>query len=206
MEGVRTCTRCQVSKSLDAFGGKGGGLRKAQCKACCAERDRQYAASNRERMRAKNKNYRLRNSEQEKERHRAWRVKDPAGVLASDKRRREKASEKRAADAAYWRAKNPERVKSNYAKWHASNKHKVQAKNARRRALEKKATPAWADKSLVNDIYAYAQIMREHGVDCHVDHIVPLRGRTVCGLHAHTNLTVLLAEDNMRKHNKLIGV
>jgi hypothetical protein len=35
----------------------------------------------------------------------------------------------------------------------------------------------------VRDIYALARIYREAGIDCHVDHVVPLRGKTVSGLH-----------------------
>jgi hypothetical protein len=67
-----------------------------------------------------------------------------------------------------------------------------------RRAREHRAT-SWSDRALVKDIYAYARIMREHGVDCEVDHMEPLNGRLVSGLHTDANLTVLLAEHNRAK-------
>jgi 5-methylcytosine-specific restriction endonuclease McrA len=66
-----------------------------------------------------------------------------------------------------------------------------------RRALRKKATPLWACEDLIKVVYEKAKLL---GMD--VDHVVPLRGKTVSGLHTWWNLQLLHPEDNRAKSNK----
>ena len=59
--------------------------------------------------------------------------------------------------------------------------------------------PAWYDHKRVLAIYTEARRQRRTGRAVVVDHIVPLNGEGVCGLHVHTNLAIILARDNREK-------
>jgi hypothetical protein len=64
------------------------------------------------------------------------------------------------------------------------------------------ATPLWANKKKIKEFYSVAKLLTENtGVKHHVDHIVPLRGEFVCGLHVEHNLQILTQEENIRKSN-----
>jgi len=80
---------------------------------------------------------------------------------------------------------------------------KESAKVAKRRAAKLQATVAWADKDKIAAIYVEAQRLSElTGVVYHVDHIVPLISKKVCGLHNEFNLQVLPGVENLKKHNR----
>lgn len=86
---------------------------------------------------------------------------------------------------------------------------KLREREARRRASKLQATPSWLSESQLLAIkckYALATMFTKcSGVSYVVDHIVPLRGKTVCGLHVSWNLQVITATENLKKSNKLQG-
>ena len=108
-----------------------------------------------------------------------------------------------------WQDKNRESVNQYNNEWRKKNPHKHAAKEAKRRALKNKATPAWltdCDKAHILRFYKLAALMGEiTGQKYHVDHVVPLKGKNVCGLHVPNNLRVIPAKDNLEKSNIFYG-
>ncbi len=74
---------------------------------------------------------------------------------------------------------------------------------AKRHACKLQRTPGWADLDQIRAIHVEAQrLATETGIAHHVDHVIPLQGRRVSGLHVHTNLQILTGSENSRKHNR----
>ena len=85
-------------------------------------------------------------------------------------------------------------------------KHQAQclADTAARRAGLSQATPVWADRAAIRAVYVECmRLTQETGVPHEVDHIVPLNGVNVCGLHVHWNLRPLKATANREKSNRM---
>jgi hypothetical protein len=79
---------------------------------------------------------------------------------------------------------------------HFKDSGQLKARSARNRAAKLQRTPAWADFEKIKEIYKNCP--EGH----HVDHIMPLQGELVSGLHVAENLQHLAAEDNLKKSNK----
>jgi hypothetical protein len=73
----------------------------------------------------------------------------------------------------------------------------VAAKTAFRRSSKMQRTPVWSDLAKIRQIYAQAR-----KVGMVVDHIIPLQGKLVSGLHVPENLQIIPAIENMKKGNR----
>lgn len=86
----------------------------------------------------------------------------------------------------------------------ANNPSKKKANRLRYKHNITNATPSWADHTLMNEVYNLSkQLTKSTGIQHDVDHIVPIKGRTVCGLHCQSNLQAIPHSDNMAKLNKI---
>lgn len=101
---------------------------------------------------------------------------------------------------------NPEVRSRASKKYNAANPEKRLALAAKHRGLRRQATPPWFNSdhtSAVERLFILAaRLLLETGLPHEVDHIVPIAGKTVCGLHVPWNLQVIPANDNRRKSNK----
>lgn len=95
------------------------------------------------------------------------------------------------------------------AAWSEKNPLQVKANVKHRRDKHKQATPAWLTATQKKDIkQMYIDAMtttKVTGVKYVVDHIVPLRGESVCGLHVPWNLQIMTRQENLKKSNKLLA-
>lgn len=102
----------------------------------------------------------------------------------------------------YW-SKNRDRMHEARDIWRKNNIARILHLNAMRKKQIKIATPKWADLNAIFLIYAEAgRLSTETGVKYHVDHVIPLKGDLVCGLHVHNNLRPLPGAENIRKKNR----
>lgn len=93
--------------------------------------------------------------------------------------------------------------RSSSAQWRQNNAHLVCQQAAKRRAVSRKSTPFWANQFFIKEAYRLAELRSKvTGVEWHVDHVVPLNSKIVCGLHCEHNLAVIPASANMLKSNR----
>lgn len=104
-------------------------------------------------------------------------------------------------------ANNKLRHQSYCQAWSDRNPEKVWASSAKRRSIKKEAMPSWLgwlDKILIQEKYALCQaITMQTGIKHEIDHVVPLYGDTVRGLHVPWNLQIIPEYANRSKGNKL---
>lgn len=102
---------------------------------------------------------------------------------------------------------NKEHITKSMKQYSKNNPAKFNAKNAKRRATKLQATPNWLTSEELQQIvefYKEAQVLKlATGEGYHVDHIVPLQGKNVCGLHVPWNLQIIEASKNRKKSNKV---
>lgn len=170
---MKTCTTCLTEKPFSEFykREKGFGGVGSLCKSCTKD----YARKNKDALNARSRN---------------WKAKNQGYIKSYNEQ---------------YRKNNAEIVKNASKNWRNANRSHKTALENKRRASKLNATPPWLSKEhydQINLIYAHAKECEMlTGDKYHVDHIVPLQGENVSGLHVPWNLQVLPADLNIKKSN-----
>jgi hypothetical protein len=180
------------------------------------ERCRIYYLENKNKRKQVNKLYRLNNKEKIKEKDKLYYFKNKEKINELNRLRyinnkneikkyRLKNKDKTKRYNAEYRINNKEKIKEYRLKnkerrkqYLLNNRHLVKALDAKRRATKLRATPKFANLNKIKEIY------KNCPKGYHVDHIVPLKSKLVCGLHVEWNLQYLTPSANLSKSNKLI--
>ena len=136
----------------------------------------------------------------------AWYYENKERILAYKKEYYQKNKEKRLAVNAEYRKNNQEKLIEINRSWRLKNAATINAKNRTRKAAKKFRTPSWltdVDFERIENEYKLAALLSKvSGKKWEVDHIIPLQGNNVSGLHVPSNLKAILAFENRSKHNK----
>lgn len=193
---MKTCSGCKVEFTLDNFHKdkqRPDGLR-CYCKSCANQKKREQYKIHRANSLQYIKEYRVKNKEKLKE---------------YSKKYCKENSEARKSYSKQWRKDNLERAREYDKQYALNNRAKLSAKESRRNAKKVKATPKWLTKEHLTEIDQMFQDCRDvewlSDSKLEVDHIIPLRGKNVCGLHVPWNLQVLPKVYNTIKNNKFDG-
>lgn len=177
---MKVCTRCKIDKEFTDFGkaklGKDG-LR-AICKKCHNEINTEWFLNNKKHVSEYGKKY------------------------------RQEEAERISIQRAEHTAKNKERFSEYQKQWVKNNPGKANARTARRRAARRKAMPKWLTPEHHKQILILydeaSRLTKETGIPHEVDHIIPLQGKEVKGLHVPWNLRVITASENRHKSRKIL--
>lgn len=208
MPNLRVCKVCGETKPFerstwvwDSVRGCSGQV----CKVCRNVRSVELAMANPGRQAAATFKHRMSNPESAKRAAAKYRLVNRDLVNAKTVAWRIAYPEKSrtASKAAY--AKNPTKRLAANKEWYSAHPGYASAAARRREFTLIQRTPQWVDEEhawLIQEAYALMKLRTEvTGIQWHVDHKVPLRGKRVSGLHVIENLRVIPAKLNLTKNN-----
>jgi hypothetical protein len=182
----KVCSTCSVEKPTNLFykhiRSKDGLT--SSCKKCTDNRVKAYTVKNKDLIRERKKKYRSAN----KERAAAY---QKTYYLENKNQLKQKMSQYAKDNLADFRVRA--------SKWKKNNNQKVNAAAAKRRSMKKRQLPAWVSEFELKQI---SEFYKNCPKGYHVDHVIPLKGKIVSGLHCLANLQYLPAAINLSKGNQ----
>lgn len=207
----KLCTKCAEVKPFSLFGAGSRdypGTVSSACKACLASARAAKRRLNPELHREANKKWRAKDVDKARSRCKVWYEANKESAASNNAawkaaNKEQHLAVQRVGGAQYYQG-HKEEAKARARRWELANSDRRRAIGAARRA--KLSIPSWARPIEIQAIARKAQALsKSTGVKHHLDHIYPLKGRTVSGLHTPANLRVVRCHVNLRKHNLLPG-
>lgn len=180
-DGKKSCSKCRSDKALNDFSNNSravSGL-SPQCREC---QSLVYSE----------------NADKIKGNVKAYSAKNKTKIREKSKEYYHKNKEKIVERATLWASKNPQKRREIEQAYNAENQHEKNARNALYRARKKNATPSWLTPEQLAKMVDFFKKCPKNN---HVDHIVPVGGDEVCGLHVPWNLQYLPSFVNESKSN-----
>lgn len=191
---MKHCKKCGLSKPLCEFSKNKNTKDGLQfyCKLCCKSTTKAYRENNKEKYYATAKR---------------WARENPERVREAKKKRYQEDRERILKQKKTYYEENKSAILEYKREYGRNNRGKRNAIEAKRHAEKLKRTPDWLSKEHLAEIEQFYWLARDlyyvTGERYHVDHIIPLQGENVSGLHVPWNLQVLPADLNIAKGNKL---
>ncbi len=198
---MKFCKECKtVLTSANCY------KRSARCKSCISEDRKLYYRGNRQKILIDVKTYALIHKEQKERYNKEYQKNNVLQIKKQRKLHYDKNREKLGlAVKADFLKNKPQRLKMRQA-WRKRNPHKINFYSAKRHAAKLQRIPKWLTKSDWIEIkWAYQiakDLTKETGLVHEVDHIIPLQGKNISGLHCPQNLQILTKKENNTKNNK----
>lgn len=173
---TKTCSKCGEDKELTDFtlDKRNRDGRGSYCRVCHQEYVKKYRKNNREKINQYQNQYKK------------------SSKLSKEYRKK-------------YYEENKDKISSYMKEYYEKNKDYFAAATNKRRATKLQATPTWITQDHLDEIQKYyafrANVSGVVGKGYEVDHIVPLQGENVCGLHVPWNLQVITKESNRSKGN-----
>ncbi len=195
MQKTKKCSKCGTDKDLDCFHKRGKNGYQSTCKTCKHELskmhkdyDKQYYLDNKEDILLKQKTKYENNKESILARQKIYYISNKEQCYLSSRN---------------WYLNNKDRWNELVKIRAHKNPEKAYAHTVLMRNKRKNRVPVWADISKMQEIYKKCrQRSIDTGIPHEVDHIVPLCGKAVSGLHIESNLRIIPKTENRKKSNK----
>lgn len=214
----KICSYCRIEQPISSFNKQS--CRKDghsyHCKTCTSKKAADRWMRNIEHNREKSYNYfvehreerrlyaeHMRKTDPDRTRQysKKWSIKNPTYTKEYHINNKDRLNARR----KQYRINNPERWSNIAKRWRDTNPGRVRSDSVKRIMIRRQSIPPWFEREEVKQIYIEsARISRETGILHHVDHIIPLRGEMVCGLHCLGNLRIVPWYENLSKGNKML--